>query len=153
LLAGGLVLLFVGSLTLDDDGDAKAGVPFALTFVLILLGILTGSLGTLGLLNVMRMTWVVSQRPWLLVQAQFEELSMGTPNGQPVLHLSNSEDQWTLTLAALHWRWKRFSAGPNLLLAGRAGRGGVVATLDRRSLAWAGRSVATAFLLRRCRRQ
>lgn len=67
-------------------------------------------------------------------------------------HEPDAEDQWALTLAALHWRWQRFSAGPTLLLAGRAGRGGVVATLDRRSLAWAGRSEATAFLRQRRRR-
>lgn len=153
LLAAGLVLLFVGSLTTNDDGDAKAGISFAVPFVLILLGIMTAVLGALGLFNGLRMTWVLRRRPWLLVQAQFDEIRMGTPNGQPVLHLSNSEHQWTLTLAALNWRWARFSASPTLLLAGRPGRGGVVATADRRSLAWAGRSVATACLLWRRRRR
>lgn len=153
LVALGLALLIVAGLVLTDGGDTRPGVPKAVPFVLIPGGMLSGLFGLFSLLNLVRITWVVARYPWAVERASFEEVgggnfisSVGTPNGEPTLTLRDGPRSITLTLVALRWRWARF-AQAELLFAGRIGRSGVVATLDRGAILWAGRSLFDRMLL------
>jgi hypothetical protein len=147
------VCAFAGSQFLGADGEAKDGVPGAVPGTLIMAAIFAVLLGTFGLFRAGQMGWVAVRHPWVEVEVLYEEIAMSTPNGQPVLTLSHDSDTWTLTPATLVWRWKRFGDAHTLLLAARPGHGGMIATIDRRNIAWAGRSLATKFLLWRRRRR
>ena len=143
LLAVALALILGGSVFLTESGDTRAGVPEVVPGAFLVAALLAGLVGILSLLNTVRIVWVLARQPWRRVEADFEEIWRGvTPNGQPVLHLVQGDNRWTLTLAALKWRWQRFDR-PELLLAARPRRGGVVATEDRRAIVWAGRSPVT----------
>ena len=150
VLAGVLLLVVAGTLLLTPDGDSKPGIPDFISTGVIVAAFLLALFGGCGLLNVLRIVWVVARRPWRTVRAAFEEMPTGAPNGQPVVTLLDGEHRWTLTVSALMWKWGRFDRS-ELLLAARPGHGGVVATTDRGVIAWAGRSLYTAWLLRRRR--
>jgi len=142
----------VADTLVDENGDARSGVPEIVPFIPILGAIFGALLAVFCLLRLVQMTWCAVRHPWRTVEADLEELSMRTPNGQPVLFLTQGENRWTLTLGAIVWRWSRFDQ-QSLLLAARPRRGGMVATPDRRSIAWAGRSLFTAYKLWRARRR
>ncbi len=138
---------------LDDDGGAKQGVPYFLSFLVITPGLLALLLGSFTGLRAFQMTWAALRREWLVVDAAYEDLPMSGPNGQSVLLVSREGEVWALALAAMSWRQNSFRRAPTLLLAAKRGRGGLVATLDRRSVAWAGRPAFTGHVLRRRGRQ
>jgi hypothetical protein len=148
LLAVALALVLGGDVFLTDSGDTRAGVPDVVPGAFFVAALLAGLVGILSLFNVVRIVWVLARQPWRRVESVFEEIGrVVTPNGQPVLCLVQGDNRWTLTLAALKWRWHRFDRS-ELLLAARPRRGGVVATEDRRAIVWAGRSPFT-WLFRR----
>lgn len=142
-------LMLASSPFITVDGDTKPGYPEAVPLRLITAALLTGLAGVMGLLNTFRIVWVVARRPWRLVDVAFEEVDgFGTPNGQPTLQVIDGATKWTLTLSLLKWRWWLFD-GSHLLFAGRAGRAGVISTVDGAAVAWACRSVFTWFFARR----
>ena len=122
-------------MTLDDRGDTRAALPEFVPFLFLAPAVVLVVVAVLMLANLARMTWVLARRPWTEVTARLEVLPMGTPNGQPVLHLTGVGTTWRLTPATVVWRWERFGRESRLLLAAAPGRGGVLSTPDRRSLA------------------
>lgn len=151
LVVLGTVLALLGSLFLDENGDTRNGVPEIVPFPFIGGGGFIILIGLAGLIGSARIRWRL-RRPWIRVESTYANIeTKAGPNGQPVLVLRAGTSQWTLTLAAVVWRWKRFAESDELLFAGV--RSGVVATLDRRALALAGRSPYTAYLLWRSRRK
>lgn len=147
LLTAAVALAWLASLFLDDAGNTKPGLPELLPGVFILPALLAGLLGALSVVNAVRMAWVLARHPWRRVACEFRELRTSTPNGQPLLVLSEGGQEWVLTLAAVRWRWGRFASSSELLVAGPARRGSVVAPMDRSTVAWAGRSVFTVLML------
>jgi hypothetical protein len=146
----GALLAFVGSLFLDDSGDAKEGVPGLVPEIPIFLALAAFAIGGLVLLQSLRMAWALLRYPWRPARSQLDVIDVaGSPNGQPVVL---AHDGTPLTLAALVWRWRHFAYTP-LIVAGRRRRGGVIATPDRRHMTWAGRSIMTAYVLWRERRR
>ena len=148
LLAIALALAWLAGLLLDDAGNTKPGLPEFLPGVFIVPALLAALLGTLTVINALRMAWVLARHPWRTVHCEFHEWRTGTPNGQPVLLLTEGRQESVLTLAAVRWRWRRFASSGELLVAGPPGKGSVVAPTDRSTLAWAGRSVFTVLMLR-----
>jgi len=148
----GVGLAAVGSLFLDVNGDPKTGVPEFVPFVFLVPALLALGCAVFGLLRLVQMTWTAARRPWALVESRMEVIAMSGTNGQPVWLLTDGNRSWRLTLGALVWRWSRFDQ-PLLLLAAKPGRGGMVATPGRRSVAWGGRSLATGVLVWRLRRR
>jgi hypothetical protein len=142
-----------GGSLLDGNGDAVRGVPGVVPGTLITAALFGVLLGAFGMLRAGQMALVAARYPWMEVEVRYEEIAMSTPNGQPILTLRHESQTWILTPATLVWRWRRFGSASTLLLAARPGRSGMIATTDRRNIAWAGRSIATKYLLwRRDRR-
>lgn len=155
LMVFGFTILLVAALPMSSDGadgGPKPGVPVALYNAMMLGGIFLAPAGLVCSLNCVRMAWVLVRHPWAPVASSYDEVGKGffsgafpVPNGQPVLSITQGDAQRRLTMAAFKWRWRRFRQ-PELLFAGRSKGGGVIATADRRSLVWAGRSLLTAWM-------
>lgn len=144
-----LVCFALGALTLDENGDTVAGVPEFVSLALLIPAVLLPcvavySLGLLGL-----MTAAALRHPWRTFDSSYELLPLGR-NGQPLLTLDAGDGvRSQLTPSALVWRWKRFGSEPTLLFASGSNHWGLIATPDRRHVAWAGQSPVTEWYLRR----
>lgn len=143
LVAGALgmaVVYATASFGIDDNGDTREGVPDFLVVVGIVGGLflLGWALLTVGL--VLHAATVLARNPWRKVGASLNEpQSTAFANGQPTLAINDGTTTWYLTMRALPWNRAPYAA-PGLWFAGETGRGGMIATPDRRRIAWAARS-------------
>ena len=139
--AGGLATVAVtASFGITDDGDTKQGVPDVVVGVGVVGGFLAFAWGILTALLVIHAVVVLARHPWRKVGATLNApRSTAFADGQPTLALNDGDAVWYLTVRALPWNRSPYAV-PGLWFAGRTGRGGMVATPDRRRVAWAARS-------------
>lgn len=125
---------------LDDNGDTKQGVPDVAVGVGIVGGFLAFAWAVLTVVLLIHAAIVLARHPWRKVGATLNDpQSAAFADGQPTLALNDGQSVWFLTVRALPWNRSPY-AQPGLWFAGSTGRGGMIATPDRRRVAWAARS-------------
>lgn len=134
------VIAVTTSFGVDDNGDTRAGVPDLVVGAGIVGGFFAFAWAVLTAVLLVHAVTVLARHPWRSVGATLNEpQSAAFTNGQPTLALNDGDTTWYLTVRALPWNRAPYAV-PGLWFAGTSGRGGMIATPDRRRVAWAARS-------------
>ncbi|KYH45567.1 hypothetical protein [Branchiibius sp. NY16-3462-2] len=134
------VIAATTSFGVDDNGDTREGVPDLVVGAGIVGGFFAFAWAVLTAVLLVHAVTVLARHPWRQVGATLNEpQSAAFANGQPTLALNDGDTTWYLTVRALPWNRAPYAV-PGLWFAGQSGGGGMVATPDRRRIAWVARS-------------
>lgn len=141
-LSGVLVVVFAIDVSFFDTPDT--GIRTAVGCGLGGGTLFVFAIGLCTLFNAIRMTIVLSRRPWVPWDSQYREVDVaGTPNGQPTLYLG-ANGEHVLSLVALRRRWTPLAKTPEVWLCGSTRRGGVVSTPGGDYVVWCRRPIMKA---------